>query len=137
MTAEKRTLLHTAVIPVRWGDMDAYAHVNNTIYFRYCEQARVEWIEQLGYPVTTDAGLGPVIINAACTFMIPITYPATVIVRLSAGQPGRSSLMTWYDIGVEGDDRVFAEGSAKVVWMDHETGKSVPLPDELRQTLAD
>ena len=65
------------------------------------------------------------------------SYYATVIVRLSAGQPGRSSLMTWYDIGVEGDDRVFAEGSAKVVWMDHETGKSVPLPDELRQTLAD
>jgi acyl-CoA thioester hydrolase len=135
MTAAKRTLLHTAVIPVRWGDMDAYAHVNNTIYFRYCEQARVEWIEQLGYPVTTDAGLGPVIINAACTFLVPITYPATVIVRLYAGEPGRSSVMTWYDIGIEGDERIFAEGSAKVVWMDHETGKSVPLPDALRQTL--
>lgn len=136
MSDAHRTLLHTTSIPVRWGDMDAYAHVNNTVYFRYCEQARVEWVEALGFQVLSEAGQGPVIINAACTFLVPITYPATVIVKLYAGDPGRSSVMTWYEILVEGDDRIFAEGSAKVVWMDHETGRSVPIPDELRHTLA-
>lgn len=130
---EQRILLHTCRIPVRWGDMDAYGHVNNTIYFRYCEQARVEWLEADGFMVSTDQPDGPVIINAACTFMIPVTYPATVIVRLYAGAPGRSSLMNWYEICVEGEDRVYAEGSAKVVWMNHLTGKSVPLPDSLRK----
>ncbi|WP_230968798.1 acyl-CoA thioesterase [Nitrogeniibacter aestuarii] len=135
MSDTPRTLLHTTSFPVRWGDMDAYAHVNNTVYFRYCEQARVEWVEALGFPVHSEAGQGPVIINAACTFLVPITYPATVIVKLYAGDPGRSSVMTWYEILVEGDDRIFAEGSAKVVWMDHETGRSVPIPDELRHTL--
>ncbi len=135
MTTAHRTLQHTAIIPVRWGDMDAYAHVNNTLYFRFCEQARVEWIELLGFPVATAAQLGPVIINAACTFLMPITYPATVRVRLFAGAPGRSSVMTWYEIGVEGDEQVYAEGSAKVVWMDHRTGKSVPIPDTLRLSL--
>lgn len=129
---DRRILLHTTRIPVRWGDMDAYGHVNNTIYFRYCEQARVEWLEAGGFMVSIDQDDGPVIINAACTFMIPVTYPATVIVRLYAGAPGRSSVMNWYEIGVEGDDRIYAEGSAKVVWMNHLTGKSVPLPETLR-----
>ncbi|MCA8966627.1 MAG: acyl-CoA thioesterase [Planctomycetes bacterium] len=135
MTTEKRTLLHTTRIPVRWGDMDAYGHVNNTVYFRFCEQARVEWCEAMGYPVTVEEATGPVIINAACTFLIPINYPATACIELYAGSPGRSSAMTWYEIRVEGDTRLYAEGSAKMVWMDHTTGGSVPLPDALRRLL--
>lgn len=127
-----RKLLRTTRIPVRWGDMDAYGHLNNTLYFRFFEQARVEWIEQMGYPVRSEATSGPVIINADCTFLIPVNYPATAEVRLFGGQPGRSSVMTWYELRVEGDDRLYAEGAAKVVWMDVRTGKSVPLPEPVR-----
>ena len=46
-----RKLIHTALIPIRWGDMDAYNHVNNTIYFRYMEQVRVEYLESIGYSI--------------------------------------------------------------------------------------
>jgi acyl-CoA thioester hydrolase len=127
-----RKLLLTTRIPVRWGDMDAYGHLNNTLYFRFFEQARVEWIEQLGFPVRSEAESGPVIINADCTFRIPVNYPATVEVRVFAGQPGRSSVMTWYELYVEGDERLYADGSAKVVWMNVASGKSVPLPDTVR-----
>lgn len=130
--SESRVRVHSLRIPVRWGDMDAYNHVNNTIYFRFCEQARVEWCEKLGYPVRTDQDTGPVIINAACTFLLPVVYPATVLLDMYAGAPGRSSLMTWYEMRVEGDARLYAEGSSKVVWMDHRNGGSVPLPAELR-----
>lgn len=132
---EDRKLLLTTKIPVRWGDMDFYGHVNNTVYFRFFEQARVEWIEAMRFPVDPNAGSGPVVINANCTFLIPVNYPATVIVKLYAGEPGRSSVMTWYELFVEGDDRLYADGAAKVVWMDMETGKSVPLPDALREVL--
>lgn len=127
-----RKLVHTCRIPVRWGDMDAYGHVNNTNYFRYCEQTRVEWSQRVGFPVRTDAGEGVVIINAACTFLIPIIYPATVTVDMFVGEAGRSSLMSWYELRVEGDDRLYAEGSSKMVWMSHSTGRSVPLPEALR-----
>ena len=130
---EQRVLVHSMQIPVRWGDMDAYNHVNNTIYFRYCEQARIEWLESLGFVVRTDQQTGPVIINAACTFLIPVTYPATIVLQMFAGELGRSSLMTWYQMRIEGDERMYAEGSSKVVWMDHGTGRSVPLPAELRE----
>lgn len=128
----ERKLLHTTRMPVRWGDMDFYGHVNNTVYFRFFEQARVEWIEHMEFPVDPSRGEGPVIINASCTFLVPVNYPATVIVKVYAGAPGRSSVMTWYELFVEGDDRLYAEGAAKVVWMDTRTNKSTPLPEKLR-----
>ena len=129
---EQRKLLYTTRMAVRWGDMDAYGHVNNTVYFRYFEQARVEWIEKMGFPIDPNVESGAVIINADCTFLIPVNYPATGEIRVFVGQPGRSSLMTWYELYVEGDDRLYAEGSAKVVWMEMATGKSAPLPDAVR-----
>jgi len=131
METKKHKLIHATRIPIRWGDMDAYGHVNNTIYFRYMEQARCEWLEEQGYKVAPE-GEAPVIINAACTFMIPMTYPGTVEVRTYAGHLGRSSLETYYEMRIVGDETVYAQGSAKIVWMDTATGKSVPIPDALR-----
>lgn len=129
-------LVRTSLIPIRWGDMDAYGHVNNTVYFRYMEQIRCEWIEALGYKVL-PGGEGPVIINASCTFLAPLNYPGTVEVRLFVGQPGRSSLPTYYELRLQDNDAVYATGEAKVVWMDTRTGKSVPIPEALRTTLSD
>jgi acyl-CoA thioester hydrolase len=128
-------LVHTSLIPIRWGDMDAYGHVNNTVYFRFMEQARVEYLEQLGFKVLPQ-GSAPVIINASCTFLIPLNYPATVEVRMYCGQPGRSSIPTRYEIGLQGDATLYATGDAKIVWMDVASGKSVPVPDELRARLS-
>lgn len=130
----KKKLIHVTKMPIRWGDMDAYGHVNNTVYFRYMEQARVEWIEDMQVPVR-PGGAGPVIINASCTFLIPMNYPGMVEVRTFTGAPGRSSVQTYVEMRIEGDDRIFAEGAAKVVWMDTQTGKSVPLPDHVRAVL--
>jgi acyl-CoA thioester hydrolase len=126
-----RKLVLTTQIPIRWGDMDAYGHVNNTIYFRYMEQARVEWLEALGYTVLPE-GEAPVIIHTACTFLIPMTYPGTVELKLFAGEPGRSSLQTTYEMRMVGDETIYAEGTAKIVWMNAATGKSVPIPGPLR-----
>lgn len=131
-----RRLVHTSRQVVRWGDMDYYGHVNNTVYFRYFEQARVEWLEEAGFVVSPQAETGAVIINASCTFLIPVNYPATVQVNVYAGEPGRSSVMTWYELYLEGDDRLYAEGAAKVVWMEPRSGKSVPIPDTLRDAVS-
>lgn len=131
----QRKLVQTSLIPIRWGDMDAYGHVNNTIYFRYMEQARVEYLERLGYKVM-PRGSAPVIINAACTFLVPLNYPGSVEVRMFCGQPGRSSVPTHYEIRLQGDETLYATGDAKIVWMDVATGKSVAIPDEWRAQLS-
>lgn len=131
----KKKLIHLTKIPIRWGDMDAYNHVNNTVYFRYMEQARVEWLDEMNIAVR-PGGLGPVIINASCTFLIPLNYPGLVEVRTFAAPPGRSSVQTFVEMRLAGDDKLYAEGAAKVVWMDTQTGKSVPIPDQVRASLA-
>ena len=130
-----RRLLHTTRIQVRWGDMDAMGHVNNTLYFRYAEQSRIEWLESLGFSLNAGREEAAVIVNASCTFFVPITYPATVEIRLYGGKPGRSSVPTYYEMRCVGDDTLYAEGAAKLVWFLPATGKSVVLPEEIRTML--
>ena len=131
---QPRKLVGIANIPMRWGDLDAYGHVNNTNYFRYMEQGRVELLDALGIAIRPGA-LGPVIINAACTFLLPMTYPGVIEVRTHVGPPGRSSFMTHAEMRLVGSDVLYAEGTAKVVWMDSGSGKSVPLPAIIRAWL--
>jgi len=131
MKEAERALCGTTHITLRWGDMDAYGHLNNTLFFRFFEQARVEWLEKLALPVRPDGEKTPVIVHTDCTFLLPVNYPDSVTIRLFAGQPGRSSLMTWYELYVAGDERLHAEGSAKIVWMNMNSGKSAALPDRV------
>ena len=136
MTQIRRKHVHTDVIPIRWGDMDAMGHVNNTVYFRYMEQARIAWFESLGLRPEPH-GDGPVIVSASCTFLKQLVYPGAVEVRTYAGKVGTSSFETWlemrpsYDPGV-----VYAEGAAKVVWCDFAQRRSKPLPEEIRRIVA-
>lgn len=128
-----RKLVHTTHIPIRWGDMDAMGHVNNTVYFRYAEQARIEWMSSLGFLAHSSREGSPVIINASCSFLIPFTYPGTVELRTYLANPGRSSVASYFDMRLAGEERLYAEGAAKIVWMDPATGKSIPLPEAMRR----
>jgi acyl-CoA thioester hydrolase len=131
-----RKLVLTSVLPIRWGDMDALGHVNNTVYFRYMEQTRVEWLDRIGFDLGGKSEEGVVIVNASCTFLLPLTYPGDVEVRMFFAAPGRSSLQTYYEMRKVGDDTLYAEGAAKMVWVSMATGKSAPLPDFILQSIA-
>ncbi|AAU49285.1 thioesterase family protein [Burkholderia pseudomallei] len=123
-------------MPIRWGDMDAFGHVNNTVYFRYMEEARVTWFGKLGIGGGNGEGQGPVVVNASMEFLRQLHYPGDVIARLSAAKPGRSSFDTAFELTRSDDpERVYARGAARCVWVDYALGKSVPLPDLLRNTI--
>jgi len=111
---------------MRWGDMDALGHVNNTVYFRYMEQTRIEWVEAMFPSRGGPATLSFVIVNASCTFLVPLVYPGDVEVRMLLGELGRTSIGSFYEIAVEGE--IYAEGAAKMVWIDSATGRPEPLP---------
>jgi acyl-CoA thioester hydrolase len=133
MTHGKRTLVQRTIVPIRWGDMDALGHVNNTVYFRYMEQARIEWLvaqRPQGAPYGDE---GPVVINASCTFLEPLVYPGDVEVRMYLGEPGRTSVGSFYDICKEG--RRYAEGAAKIVWIETASGRPKPLPERIAAPL--
>jgi len=131
-----RKLLHQCQITVRWGDMDAYGHVNNALYMRYLEEARVQFLASIGATMNGN-GTDPVIINVGCTFLRPVSYPATIIVKSFVGEIGRSSFMVWYELSTtDNPDQLCSEGYSKVVWMDHNTGRSVALPDIIRENIS-
>ena len=130
---EQRKLAHVERIAIRWGDMDAMGHVNNTVYFRYMEQARIGWFDALvpGEEAWKSAGI--VIANASCNFKRPINYPGTVEVRLLAGAPGGSSVPTFYELRVE--DELYADGAATVVFIDMRSQKPIRIPEAIRGLL--
>ncbi|QEA11994.1 acyl-CoA thioesterase [Comamonas flocculans] len=133
---EEKKLVHQSTIPMRWGDMDAMGHLNNTVYFRYMEIARLDWLMAVGCPINPQ-GEGVVIANAFCNFIRQLEFPAEVLVRTYASNPGRSSFDTW--AVMERSDQpgvVHATGGATVVWVDFPRQKSAPLPEHLRQLVS-
>ncbi|MBE0579608.1 thioesterase family protein, partial [Devosia sp.] len=107
----------------------------NTVYFRYLEQARISWFEHMGLP-PDPSGMGPVIVNAHCSFVRQLEYPGTVLCRCYVGAIGRASFETSADLSRTDDpDTVYAHGGAKVVWVDFPAKKSAPLPPEIRSAI--
>ena len=130
---KEKKLVHVERIDVRWGDMDAMGHVNNTVYFRYMEQARIGWFESLLPRGDAWSKIGIVIVNASCNFRKPINYPGTVEVKVFSGEPGGSSVPTFYEMKVNGE--LYADGAAKVVFVDAEKQKPLRIPDDIRKLL--
>jgi len=123
---DQRVLVHTTLQKIRWGDMDMLGHVNNTVYFRYMEQARIEWMQALAGDLAGREGPLPVVVNASCNFRVPLVYPADVEVRMYIGDPGRTSIGSYYDLSVNGER--CADGAARMVWTDRDSGRPVPVP---------
>ncbi|HEY4068412.1 MAG TPA: thioesterase family protein [Burkholderiaceae bacterium] len=134
---EQKKLTYEMVIPIRWGDMDAMGHVNNTVYFRYFETVRLDWCHQIG--ATPDAnGVGPVIVNAFCNFIKQLAYPGDVIAKHYVANPGRTSFDTYVTLErTDAPGLLYATGGAKMVWIDYVAEKSVPLPEAVRRLITD
>jgi acyl-CoA thioester hydrolase len=130
---EKKKLVYECTIPMRWGDMDAMGHVNNTIYFRYLEIARVDWLQQFNAAPGPE-GAGPVIVNAFCNFYKQLEYPGDVLVKLYASDPGRTTFETWATMEQATNPGViYAAGGATTIWVDFPKQKAVDLPDWVRE----
>lgn len=132
--ATEQALIHR--VAVRWSDMDALGHVNNSRYFTYLEEARLAWFESLPEPWYDDRR-GPVVARASCDFKRPITGQGDVLVASRPGPAGNSSITLESEITDESGDRVYAVAEVVLVWIDRDTGKPCPLPDSLRRLAAD
>jgi acyl-CoA thioester hydrolase len=115
--------------------MDAMGHVNNTVYFRYMEQARIGWFDALVPEDEAWKSTGIVIANAACNFKRPFNYPGTVEVKVYTGAPGGSSVPTFYELVLSENQTIYADGEATVVFIDMTTQKPVRIPEEIRKRL--
>ena len=133
---ELKKLVHTMDISIRWGDMDAMGHVNNTVYFRYLETARIEWMRSVGCN-PDPSGQGPVILNAFCNFYKQLEYPGDVRVKIYVSDPARTTFETWGTMErSEQPGVVSAAGGATVVWVDFPSQKAMDLPQWMRDIVA-
>lgn len=123
-------------IPVRWSDLDALNHVNNTIYLRYFESARIDYFNHVGLIAhRTNEGIGPILHSVYCRFRIPVTFPDTVTVgvRVRNMQSDRfdmEAIMVSHQ-----HEKICAEGTCTVVSYDYKRACKAPIPDVLRQRM--
>lgn len=117
-------------LPMRWADADMLQHLNNAGYFRFMEEARIRMLAAAG--LKADGSVGNVVAHCACDFLRPITYPATVRVKLVVERIGRTSLTQINDIYVVEDLAFgpYARGKTVLVSMDNATGKPAPWTPE-------
>jgi len=133
---QRGKLAYVTQLDVRWGDMDTLGHVNNAVYFRYMEQARIEFFEEYG--IASDGkGHGMLLVHADCNFRRAIVYPARIELRLYCGEARRSSLPLVIEIVDARDaNALYADGKSVVAWVDFSANQSQPIPDAVRARLA-
>ncbi len=125
-------------IDVRWGDMDAFGHVNNAAYFTYCESARIRYFEELGIDMRREREdpHGPAVVSATCNFRRQVHHPASLEVGARVTHVGRTSFTLDYLIVRRDDGEIVADGTSSVVWVDYSEGTAVPVPEDLRDRMA-
>lgn len=130
------TPLFTATLPVRWRDLDAFNHVNNSNYLTYLEEARLQWLSHVPGPWFDDHAM-PVMAAVQLNYRRPIEWPARLRVELFCERLGNSSMTIGHRIlDAEHPGRLYGDGNVVMVWMDPATGTPVPLPETIRQAAA-
>jgi acyl-CoA thioester hydrolase len=122
---------------VVWGEMDAYQHVNNVVYFRYFENARLEYFRRLDWSAfEQETGIGPILAATNARFRRPLTYPDTIFITARIGQLADDRFTLEHRIVSRRLNAVVTEGEGTVVAYHYQQGQKVALPEELRRRIA-
>ena len=122
-------------IPVAWGEMDALGHVNNTIFFKYFESARITYFEKAGFIETMKKeSIGPILASISAKFIKPLFYPdiVTAGTRVTSIEP--THFIMEY-IVVSKFTGVAAIGESKMVAYDYKSSERTELPDLVRNKI--
>jgi acyl-CoA thioester hydrolase len=123
-------------IPVAWGEMDAFQHVNNVTYARWLESGRIAYFERLGLleRMRTE-GVGPILARLGIEYRRPVTFPDTVRVETTVKRIGNSSLMMASRIRSDVLGVEVASDEEVIVLFDYRAGKPTPVDPGLRATI--
>ena len=118
-------------IPVQWGDMDSFQHVNNVAYLRWFESARIAWFERAGL-MEGMPDVGPILARQTIDYRLPLVYPDSVRASATALRLGTTSFTMGQRLLSVRHGKVAAEGEAVVVMVDYRKNQKVPLGDAVR-----
>lgn len=125
-----------APVSVRWGDMDAYGHVNNAVFFTYFECGRIVYFERIGIKDRSESNpLAPALASATINFRQQLHFPAELEIGTRATKIGRASFGMEHVLLRKGTEEIVADGTSVMVYVDYRAGKSTPIPDRLRELI--
>lgn len=117
---------------VDWGDMDSYAHVNNVVYFRYFENARIEYFRHLDWLThVKTTGLGPILASTQARFRRAVVFPATLLVGAKVTNRERDRFTLAHRIVNPATNEAVTEGESLVVSYDYRKGEKAAIPEEI------
>lgn len=123
-------------LPVAWGEMDSYRHVNNVVYFRYFENARLEYFRRLDwFAFERQTGVGPILAATQARFRKPLTYPDTISVGARVAALGKDRFTMEHVIVSHAQRAITTEGQGTVVTYNYSMDKKTPIPDEMRKRI--
>ena len=123
-------------VPVAWGEMDALKHVNNVVYFRYFESARIAYFEKLRFwEFMNQTGVGPILASIQCRFKTPLIYPDTVSVGTRIPKIEQDRFVMEYRAVSHKSQAIAAEGESVVVSYNYRENKKTQLPEEMKQRI--
>ncbi|MGQ0814805.1 MAG: acyl-CoA thioesterase [Gemmatimonadota bacterium] len=121
-------------VPVAWGDMDAFGHVNNTMFFRYFETARIAFLDRVGF--RGDGGApGPILASTQCRFRQPLEYPDTVLVGARVVELAEDRFTHEYRIVSLKTNGIAADGNGVVVAYDYGRRAKCAIPADVRRRI--
>lgn len=137
MTDDFSDFPSTVDIPVAWGDMDAYGHVNNTVFFRWFETARIAFLLAIEFTAGGESGgVGPILASTSCRFRRPVTFPDTMTVGARTLRVESDRFVHAYRVVSQTTGEVVAEGEGVVVSYDYGARRKAPIPHEVRLAIA-
>ena len=128
----------TIHLPLQWGEMDAYGHANNTVYFRWFESARMEYFYRIGWPrVERELGVGPILHSTQARFRVPLEWPDEVEIATRVGEVKLDRFNMVYQVRSRAKDRIACEGVGVIVAFDYRAQAKAPLPEQIRTRIAE
>ena len=125
-------------LPILWGDQDAFGHVNNVVYFRWCESARVAYLNDTGLQaLMSQANLGPILASIKCDYLRQLNYPDTVRIGARITRISNKSVSMEHAIFSDSLQAIAAKSDSVVVLFDYGQQKSCAIPDNVRQKIAE
>jgi acyl-CoA thioester hydrolase len=126
------------VIPVLWGDQDAFGHVNNLVYLRWAETARVDYLLRIAqFPALPPSGIAPILASIKCDYRRVVNFPDTVFVGTRITRIRNSSFQMAHRIVSRSLDEIAAEVDSTLVLLDYSINKPVRVPDETRKLIGE
>ena len=123
-------------LPVVWGEMDAFGHVNNAVYFRYFESARIYYFDRLDYAeFMKRTGIGPILAATNCRFKIPLIYPDKISVGARISEIGDDRFTMRYSVVSHKHQKIAAEGDGTIVYYNYRENKKTMIPAEIKQQI--